>query len=244
MERLSGEHVRESKETTIAGRNAVQLLLESTGEALLPEGTLVYQYLVDIQGRTLIASTSSVASAGTFDSNQAVLDRMMESLNVRPVTACSAAADNGELPPHGSLPQEVMRTRKAIFDAAAACDFDALESLASSGSQTFTYSFGEGGDPVRFWKRREREGDQPLRFMVELLERPSGTIETGRGMQFVWPSAFAFESWQQVPKKDREALKPLYDEDDFEDFARFGGYTGFRLGISESGEWLFFVAGD
>ena len=47
-----------------------------------------------------------------------------------------------------------------------------------------------------------------------------------------------------VPEADKEVLRALYDEDDFATFSDFGGYIGYRLGITENGEWSFFVAGD
>jgi hypothetical protein len=36
----------------------------------------------------------------------------------------------------------------------------------------------------------------------------------------------------------------LYTEADVEQWERFGGYTGYRVGIAADGEWLSFVAGD
>jgi hypothetical protein len=47
-----------------------------------------------------------------------------------------------------------------------------------------------------------------------------------------------------VPKADREALRPLYGDEDFAAFQEFGAYLGYRVGITEEGEWIFFVAGD
>ena len=47
-----------------------------------------------------------------------------------------------------------------------------------------------------------------------------------------------------MPEADKEVLRALYDEDDFATFSDFGGYIGYRLGITENGEWSFFVAGD
>lgn len=161
-----------------------------------------------------------------------------------PPASCSASGEDTDLEPQPDLPEPVAETRQEIAAAAAACDFDALQSLARAGSEPFTYSFGGGGRPARFWRRQERAGDEPLRLMGGVLARPFGTVEAGGSVQYVWPSAFAFQDWRDVPAEDREALKPLYDRQDFELFARFGGYIGYRIGISESGEWLYFVAGD
>lgn len=47
-----------------------------------------------------------------------------------------------------------------------------------------------------------------------------------------------------MPDEARDALKPLYTDEDFENFSLFGSYTGYRVGLTPEGEWLFFVAGD
>jgi len=47
-----------------------------------------------------------------------------------------------------------------------------------------------------------------------------------------------------VPQADRDALATLYDDADFGDWELFGSYIGYRVGITEDGEWIYFVAGD
>lgn len=44
--------------------------------------------------------------------------------------------------------------------------------------------------------------------------------------------------------KPKERLLGLYGAQDLADFEAFGGYSGYRVGISEAGEWMYFVAGD
>ena len=93
--------------------------------------------------------------------------------------------------------------------------------------------------------RRSEGESRCVCLLVGLLERPYGTVDTPqRRRQYVWPSAFAYDQWEQVPADEREALTPLYDEDDFAGFEQFGAYIGHRVGIAENGDWLFFVAGD
>lgn len=68
------------EETTVDGRRAVRLETRSTGAAIQPEGMLSYRYVVDLNERTLIATTYDAGSLGYARKKQ-VLDRMMNSLN-------------------------------------------------------------------------------------------------------------------------------------------------------------------
>lgn len=163
------------------------------------------------------------------------------------VAECSASEFDADLDDQPTLPKPVAETRAQMAEAAVACDYEALESLAQEGEETFTYSFGDSGDPASFWQRQEEEREErpgPLRFLVGILDRPHGVVEREGVVQYVWPSAFAYGSWDEVPEADREALKPLYGEEDFEFFDRFGGYIGYRVVILEDGTWTVFVAGD
>lgn len=158
-------------------------------------------------------------------------------------SACSAAGLDVELVDQPDLPELVAATRREIVEVATDCDFEVLADIAQQGGE-FTYSFGESGDPAEFWRRQEAAGREPLRFLVELLDRPHGVIEDHGVERYAWPAAFAYDDWGEVPQADREALKPLYDEEDFAGFETFGGYIGHRVVITEGGDWAAFVAGD
>lgn len=163
---------------------------------------------------------------------------------IDPGATCSASDVGGEPNPQPELPDEVRQVRRDIFTAAVACDYDALARLAQTGDRPFTYSFGGGGDPAGHWRRLETEGNEPLRYLAEVLQRPYGRRTVEGVVTYEWPSAFTFDDWADVPEADREALRPLYGDEDFSFYEQFGGYIGYRVGITADGEWLFFVAGD
>jgi len=73
---------------------------------------------------------------------------------------------------------------------------------------------------------------------------PFGARDTGASVHYLWPSAFAYDRWDSVPVRDREVLGALYGEDRLRSFAAFGSHTGLRVGVTEAGDWIFFVAGD
>jgi len=155
-------------------------------------------------------------------------------------SACSASEVSG-LDAQEGLPEAVAATRGEVFAAAVSCDWGRLEELVGA---EFSSSFGGGQDHVDMWRDLETGGQEPMRFLAELLERPYVTITAGDGTSyFAWPSAFGTE-WSAVSDADREALRPLYDDADFEGFEQFGAYIGYRILITEDGEWVGFIAGD
>lgn len=81
--------------------------------------------------------------------------------------------------------------------------------------------------------------------LLQILDMPHATIDTGDGLRYVWPAAFAHDGpWKTTPEADKEALRILYDDEGFAAFAQWGGYIGYRVGITEDGDWSSFVEGD
>ncbi len=85
LETIAGEprdeRVLSRAETTVAGRRALRIESEATGEVMHPEGTRSYRYLVDLGEETLVAATYE---AGTLDfaSKRRILDEMMSTLEL------------------------------------------------------------------------------------------------------------------------------------------------------------------
>jgi len=138
------------------------------------------------------------------------------------------------------LPDDVATTRQAIMAAAITCDYEALEILAPE----LLTSFGGGGfDNLQIW---EEEGTyRPLAILVSLFDTPFATQDIeGNPRFYVWPSAFVYDTWDQIPATDLEPLAGIYTQEELDQIATFGSYAGWRIGITEDGEWRFFVAGD
>lgn len=231
--------------TTIDGRPAVRAETRATGSGLLPRGTRAVSWFVDAGDGTLVATTSEAAGAGRHQDSVKVLDDMIESLRISDrKSTCSTGRATAAPTTQAVLPQPVSAMRMAIIDAARACDYDKLAELALGGNGTFTYSFGGGGRPAAFWREGEAAGQAPLRLLVELLNGPSATRDAGGTAQFVWPAAYAFERWDDVPVPAREDVGRIYSEEDLRQFEQFGSYLGHRVGITESGDWIFYVGGD
>jgi hypothetical protein len=137
------------------------------------------------------------------------------------------------------LPPAVAAKRDAIVSAAHAFDYDRLETLLDSAH--FSYSFGESGDPVGYWRRLEEEGEVPILgdYLPVILSAPFAR----RGDIYVWPSAYAKKP-SEWTAEDRRWLRNFYTEKEIRGFERAGDYLGWRVGIRKDGTWLFFVSGD
>ncbi len=244
-EGASGSEVLDLRITTIDGRPTVRAETRTTGQGLLRPGTRVTGWFVDAGDGTLVATTSEAAAAGGYENNVKVLDAMMQSLRLSDRKSTCSTGRSAPVPTrHPELPEAVYATQKAIVEAARACDYDKLAELALAGDSQFTYSFGGGDRPATFWREAETAGLAPLRMLVELLDGPAAPREAGGTTQYLWPAAYAFESWQEVPPSARDDLSRIYGEEDLRRFEQFGSYVGHRAGITGSGDWIFFVGGD
>jgi hypothetical protein len=138
-----------------------------------------------------------------------------------------------------ALPAPVAEKKEAIVAAAKSFDYDGLETLLDP--KTFSYSFGESGDPVGYWRRLEEEGHVPI--LGDYLPVILGSPHAIRDDIYVWPSAYGKKpsTWTE---EDRQALASFYTEQEMEQFEKADEYLGYRIGIRKDGTWIFFVAGD
>lgn len=232
------EEVLSRRAMTVSDRSALRVEVRSTG-GLLPPGTAALRYMIDLGDATLVAVSYGVEGTD-HQRNRDVLDAMVASLVIPDGEQCSAAALPTE-PSRQDLPVPVAEMRRSILAAATACDFERLADLARTGS--FTHSFGADGDPAAFWRRAEEDGE-PLAALVHFLNQPFASRPAGDVVQYLWPRAYVYESWAAVPAEARDELRPIYGTEDFKRFERFGSYSGYRVGITAEGDWVFFVSGD
>lgn len=182
---------------------------------------------------SILETTTSSAAAATTSSSAAILT------TTTTAEVCSASGLGLGLFPQLGLPYAVAQTRQTIFEAAAGCDFDALEAFAEAGGG-ISFSFGApGGVPAPYWRAAEQSGDPVMATLVKILNMPYGQVEGN----YVWPFAHALD-FSGLTDEQRRLLKQYFSDEDIESWVDFGGYTGYRVGISQEGKWLYFVAGD
>ncbi|HSJ83073.1 MAG TPA: hypothetical protein VLA91_04575 [Acidimicrobiia bacterium] len=152
---------------------------------------------------------------------------------------CSAAGQSMPSDQEG-LPAPVAETRRAVAAAAIACDYPTLEALGGTNLNT-----GFGGDGFRNIPLWEGQGEGQLGTLIELFDTPFATQDfEDLPRYYVWPSAFVYNTWEEIPPADLEALRTIYTQEELDQIAGFGSYAGWRIGITEDGQWQFFVAGD
>ncbi len=140
------------------------------------------------------------------------------------------------------LPAPVAGKRDAIIAAAQARDWTALQQLAGPGE--FTYSFGEEGDAVAYWRQSVQEGIDIPRLLARVFAMGCAVAaDTG---SYFFPAAAEIE-WRKLTAPERKALQDLYGarlDDWYMEGRENGYYVGWRGVIEKDGAWSAFVAGD
>jgi hypothetical protein len=138
--------------------------------------------------------------------------------------------------PLESLPAAVLETRAALLAAAQAGDWDALGALIPADPGEFSSNFGGETDHLAYYRALEAD---VFAEIVALLEGPFATVVDTT----VWPELhtrdpFAFGA------DERDDLEQRYGADLLAQWEAAGMYLGWRIGIDESGAWLFLISGD
>lgn len=242
---LAFEGVIETRLVDPSGNVAGQGFVTGGGVEMAPiEGTVT---LTDNWPGPGFALLYDLGGLGITPSSLTIIPVVLPEIDQPDPGSGSCSAEGLEPPtPDPDLPEAVEATRQAVAAAAIACDWEALGALVDPTQ--FSFSFGADTDAIGFWE--ELEGDQlgePMRFLVETLklnwvldELPP---EAELPDNYIWPEAFPL-IWEDVTPEMRDALRPLYDDQDFEGFANIGGFAGYRLAIDDNGVWRYFIAGD
>lgn len=135
------------------------------------------------------------------------------------------------------LPKAVEEKIEAIKSAAATKDYQLL--AKEINQESFSFSFGGETDPVEYWQSYTPD---IFTTIYNLLSSDYSVKETNEGLLYTWPAISDYHPSEWTP----ELLKNTHPDliTNLEDFENFGGYIGYRLGITDKGEWTFLIAGD
>jgi hypothetical protein len=127
-----------------------------------------------------------------------------------------------------------------IAEMAAGCNATGLAALASDDITT-TFGPGSGPEDIASWQ----PDDKRFAILAELLNMNREVTEMSDGSRlYVWPAAFAYDTWDEIPDAAMGELLRIYTQEELDQISQLGSYGGWRIGITEAGEWIFFVAGD
>ena len=144
-----------------------------------------------------------------------------------------------------ALPQAVADLRRNLLEAARTGEIENLAPFLPADDD-FVISFGGDVDPIPYWKEMSGDGEgvEVLSILIEILNTGYAVTEGENGEDlYIWPY-FSALSFDELTRAQLVELYKIITPADMEDMRAFGGYIFYRLGISESGKWQYFVAGD
>jgi hypothetical protein len=138
--------------------------------------------------------------------------------------------------PADRLPAEVAATRRALLVAARSGDLESLGPLLPADPADFSSNFAGEPDHLAFYRSLETD---VLAELIPLLEGSFVIISDTT----IWPELHARVPFI-IQASERLALEERYGAERLAQWEAAGAYLGWRIGIDESGAWLFFIAGD
>ncbi|WP_457153426.1 hypothetical protein [Mesorhizobium sp. P5_C1] len=147
----------------------------------------------------------------------------------------------------GKLPEPVRRMHDLIVEACKSGDIEKLRPLIGTGDSTTQLSLTDiDGDAITFLKglSGDPDGQEILAILEEVLNAGYVHLDAGKPEElYVWPYFFALPL-DKLDAKQRVELFKIVTAGDFDDMKQFGAYIFYRVGITPTGQWTFFVAGD
>jgi hypothetical protein len=141
-----------------------------------------------------------------------------------------------------ALPDAVKRTLRQIAGAAESGDIEAMRPVFESNElkPMVTTSFVD--DPIAFWKKASADGKgrDVLAAMLNVLS--SGYVRVGQGKDeiYVWPYFAETDLAKLTPAQEVELYRIVPPQLALP-MKRSGKYGYYRLGVSPTGVWQYFL---
>ena len=141
-----------------------------------------------------------------------------------------------------ALPEPVQRMFEQIVIAAQSGDIEKMRPVLESNELKPMVAASHVDDPIAFWKKASADGTgrEVLAAMLNVLA--SGYVKTGTGhdAMFVWPY-FAETGLAKLTPPQEVELYRIVPPAEAVAMKKDGKYTAYRLGISPSGVWHYFL---
>jgi hypothetical protein len=142
----------------------------------------------------------------------------------------------------GALPDPVQRMLTSIIVAAESGNIENMLPVFESNELKPMVAVAYVDDPIAFWRKASADGTgrDVLAAMLNVLA--SGFVRTGKGPDemYVWPYFAEIDLTQLTPAQDVELYR-IVPADKAVPMKKTGKYTSWRLGISGSGVWHYFL---
>jgi hypothetical protein len=146
-----------------------------------------------------------------------------------------------------ALPFPTRRMHQLILEATKSGDIEKLRAYIGTGESRTMLSLGDfDGDPIDFLRQEagDTNGHEIMAILEEILEAGYVHLDKGTDRElYVWPYFFAYPLDKLTDRQMVELFR-IVTYGDFQDMKDFGGYIFYRAGITATGRWTFFVAGD
>jgi hypothetical protein len=144
------------------------------------------------------------------------------------------------------LPVPVRRLREQILEAAKTGDIEKLRPIVDANDEPPQFGFTQADDPIAYLKSQsgDAEGREILAILSEVLEAGYVHVDVGTTEEmYIWPY-FARYPLDKLTAPQMVEMFKLLTAGDYEDMKSYGTYLFYRLGITPTGEWSYFVEGD
>ena len=152
---------------------------------------------------------------------------------------CSRAKRPGRVVVVRGMPTPTRATARALLGAGVRCDAAALTKRAERDKTRLSFGIVTAKE---FFALPEKE--TKYRYLVDaLVKARPGYDKTSH--DYVWPRLAAGDAYLDRSAWDEAVAAGLLTKAQAAQMRRDGtGYLGWRLAISDRGEWRFFIAGD
>jgi hypothetical protein len=141
-----------------------------------------------------------------------------------------------------ALPDPVKRMLQQIADAALSGDIEKMRPVFESNELKPMVTTAYVDDPIAFWKKASADGTGRDVLAAMLNVMTSGFVRKGQGKEeiFVWPYFAETDLAKLTPVQEVELYRILSPEDALQ-MKKAGKYRYYRLGISPTGVWQYFM---
>lgn len=200
--------------------------------------------LVYAQGDEKAGVPQPKQTPGNAAENVSTGDKLPEPSSASKTKA--STAENAETPKVlydlAALPDPVQRMLTEIIFAAESGNIEAMRPVLESNELKPMVAAAHVADPIAYWKEQSVDGTgrDVLAAMLNIVA--SGFVRTGKGYDetYVWPYFAEVDLSALTPAQEVEFYRAVPPKLAAE-MKKNGKYTYYRLGISPSGVWHYFI---